>query len=297
MFLGMQFSGDSFFNLSPKVNEIIYIDLQHGIYDELYGTVNINLNYPKQWDYDTRFYAKFQNNLYAGNVDYAADIVSAVRIKRRESSKHKWLTLYQIPITCNDDFKFELFDHYVQNKHEYYYSIVPIMGNTEGNINQNNIMASFDDYYILDRNISYPIHFNVDISETINRPIEIVSTLGRKYPFVISNGLSEYKSGHMQFYLLPLKDCLINEDALYKYQEQFNEWIMNGEPKIIKGYDEKIYMVKISSNIEISYDNTLPMYSFDYTEIGNVLDNDSLYYNHFIDANPNLATTSHMFFR
>lgn len=297
MFLGMQFAGDTFFHLSPKINEITYIGLQNGEYDELYGTVNINLTHPKQWDYDTRFYAKFQNNLYAGNVDYASDIVSFIKIKRREATEHKWLTLYQFPIMSNEDFHFELFDQYVQNKHEYYYSLVPVMGSIEGNINQNNIVSSFDDYYILDKNVSYPIHFNVDISETINKASSIITTLGRKYPFIVSNGLAEYKSGNMQFYLLPLKDCMINEDALYAYQEKFNKWIINGEPKIIKGYDEKIYMIKITSNIDITYTDNLPQYSFEFTEVGNFLDQNDLYYNKFIDYNPNLTTTAHIFFR
>ena len=119
MFVGMECcgSGDAISYTPTFLNDITYISISNGIYDELFGTDNPNVEMnssSKKWDYDTRFYAKFQNNLVAGNVDYAASMVSSMRVKRRKNNEHQWFTMFDIPIETNDDFEFELVDRYAQ---------------------------------------------------------------------------------------------------------------------------------------------------------------------------------------
>ena len=160
MFVGFFTSGSikSISYTPTAINDITYLEIQNGIYDELFGSDNADLlidDSSKKWDFDTRFYAKFQNNLMAGNVDYVASMVSAVRIKRRKNNEHQWLTLFSIPITTNDDFNFELTDRYAQGGQDYYYAMIPVIDQVEGNINKNSIRSEFNNYFIKIENDSF----------------------------------------------------------------------------------------------------------------------------------------------
>ena len=297
MFMGRYYCGSSkAISATPtNIKDIIYISISNGIYDELFGSDNADVEMTdssKVWDYDTRFYAKFQGNLMAGNVDYAASIVSAIRIKRRKNDEHKWITMYDIPIKTNDDFIFELSDRYAQGSQDYYYAMVPVIEHVEGNINKNSITSKFNNYFILDRNISYPIIFNTSLNIDINKNIGVVNTIGRKYPFVISNGLSQYKTGTLKFSLAPMIGCQINIDNGYNYRTQFEDWILNGKPKILKDWTGQIYMMEITHSIPIDYSYyNLPSYQIQFAEIGNPLDEVDLYNNNFIDVVSTLSSS------
>ena len=295
MGLGCCGSGDSISTTPTLIQDIIYLSISNGVYDELFGSDNPDLKrdeISKVWDYDTRFYAKFQGNLMAGNVDYTADTVSSVRIKRRKNNEHTWFTMFEIPIETNDDFQFELTDRYAQGSQDYYYALIPVIENVEGNINKNSITSEFNNYFILDRNISYPIIFNTNLNIELNKNIGIVSTLGRKYPFVISNGLSQYKTGSLEFSLAQMVNCDIDIKNGYNYRTQFEEWITNGKPKILKDWTGQIYMIDITSSIPIDYTNyQFPAYQIQFTEIGDSLNENDMYYNGFTDIITTLSST------
>lgn len=297
MFVGVSCcgSGDAVSSTPSLINDITYISISNGVYDELFGSDNPDLamnDSSKQWDFDTRFYAKFQGNLMAGNVDYAASMVSSIRIKRRKNDEHQWFTMFDIPINTNDDFNFELVDRYAQGSQDYYYAMIPVIEHVEGNINKNSIRSEFNNYFILDKDISYQIIFNTSLNIELNKNIGIVNTLGRKYPFIISNGLSQYKTGTLDFALAPMVDCEVNVDDGYNYRTQFEEWIMNGKPKILKDWTGQIYMMDITSSIPIDYTYyQLPSYQIQFTEIGNPLDETDMYNNNFIDVISTLSSS------
>ena len=296
MFMGRYYCGstEAVSSTPTNIKDITYVSISNGIYDELFGTDNSNIEMSdtsKTWDFDTRFFAKFQGNLMAGNVDYAASIVSSVRIKRRKNDEHKWFTMFEIPIETNDDFEFELEDRYAQGSQEYYYAIVPVVEHVEGNINKNSIISEFNNYFVLDKDISYPIIFNTNLNIELNKNIGIVNTIGRKYPFVISNGMSQYKTGTLKFSLAQMIDCEINTNDGYNYRTQFEEWILNGKPKILKDWTGQIYMMEITSSIPIDYTyHDLPSYQIQFTEIGDPLDENDLYNNNFIDVISTLSS-------
>jgi hypothetical protein len=288
-------SGKAVSSTPTFMNDITYIEISNGIYDELFGSDNpdIEINdLSKKWDFDTRFYAKFKENLMAGNVDYAASMVSCIRIKRRKNNEHKWFTMCDIPIETNEDFDFELVDRYAQGSQDYYYAMIPVINHVEGNINKNEIRSEFNHYFILDKDISYPIIFNTNLSLELNKNIGVINTLGRKYPFVISNGMSQYKTGSLQFALAPVVNCEIETDDIYNYRTQFEEWLSNGKPKILKDWTGQIYMIDITSSvpIDLSY-YQLPSYQIQFTEVGDALDETSMYMNGFIDIISTLSTS------
>lgn len=295
MFLG-SFCGDDT-SLTPtciNIREVTSIKLTNGIYDDLFGSTNINLKQdkPLEWDFSTQFYAKFQDNLYAGNVDYASDVVSTMRIKRRKQGEHKWLVLHDVDIHVDEDFAFEYIDRYAQGDTEYDYSIVPVMGGIEGNINKNTILSDFNNYFILDKDITYPIIANASLAIQLNKESGVITTLGKKYPFVISNGMSQYVTGSFTFSLLQM-DCnrLDNVSSDYYYAKQFDDWITNGKPKILKDWTGQIYMINVTSSVPIDYSTRqLPSYEVQFTEIGSVFDQDDLYDNNFTDTNFSLSS-------
>lgn len=297
MFMGYFTCGSSeaISSTPTNIQDITYISISNGVYDELFGSDKADIEMSsssKIWDYDTRFYAKFQGNLLAGNVDYVASMVSAVRIKRRKNDDHKWFTLAEIPIKTNEDFIFEIRDRYAQGSQDYYYAMIPVIEQIEGNINKNSITSKFSNYFILDKDISYQIIFNTSLSVELNKNVSVVNTLGKKYPFVISNGISKYKTGTLQFSLAQIVDCDIgwnNGYNGYNYRTQFEEWIMNGQPKILKDWTGQIFMVKITSSIPIEYTHyDLPSYQIQFTEIGDSNSENDMYYNNFIDIVTNL---------
>lgn len=297
MFMGRYYCGskEAMSSTPTNIKDITYVSISNGIYDELFGSDNSNINMnesSKKWDYDTRFYAKFQDNLMAGNVDYAASMVSSIRIKRRKNDEHQWVTMHSIPIETNDDFEFEYIDRYAQGSQDYYYAMVPVIEHVEGNINKNSIRSEFNNYFILDKDISYPIIFNTSLNIDLNKNIGVINTLGRKYPFVISNGMSQYKTGTLQFSLAPIIDCEVDIDNGYNYRTQFEEWITNGKPKILKDWTGQIFMMEITNSIPIDYSYyQLPSYQIQFTEIGDPLDEKDLYYNDFINVLSTLSSS------
>ena len=297
MFVGRYYCGsaEALSSTPTNANIVTYIEISNGIYDELFGTDNSNIEMSdssKTWDFDTRFYSKFQGNLMSGNVDYAASVVSSIRIKRRKNDEHKWTTMFEIPISTNEDFEFELEDRYAQGSQDYYYAMIPVIEHVEGNVNKNSIRSEFSSYFILDKDISYPIIFNTSLNIELNRNVGIINTLGRKYPFIISNGLSQYKTGTLSFALAQMINCDIDTTNGYNYRTQFEEWITNGKPKILKDWTGQIFMMDITNSISIDYSHyDLPSYQIQFTEIGNPLDENDLYFNNFIDVISTLSSS------
>ena len=296
MFMGMRCcgSGSGISSTPILMDDITYIEISNGIYDELFGSDNSDIENEtsKKWDFDTRFYAKFQDNLMAGNVDYASSMVSSIRIKRRKNDEHQWMTMWDIPIQTNDDFEFELIDRYAQGSQGYYYAMIPVINHVEGNINKNEIKSEFNHYFILDKEVSYPIIFNTSLNIDLNKNIGVVNTIGRKYPFVIFNGQSQYKTGTLQFSLCPITNCEVTSNDIYNYRTQFEEWLFNGKPKILKDWTGQIYMIDITNNIpvDLSY-YQLPSYQVQFTEVGNPLDETDMYNNNFIDVISTLSSS------
>ena len=289
MLAGLHFSSNAICNTCVPNTSITNITLQSGIYDDIFCSDNPDKS-TKDWDYDTRFYARFQNNLFAGNVDYSASNVSMMRIKRRKNNEHEWIRIHEIPIEDNSDFDFELFDRYAQAYQDYYYALIPMINSVEGNMSTSQIFSEFDAYFITDKTISYPILFNTSLNLEIQRQTSTINTLGSKYPYVISNTTNNYKKGSIQFSLIPVIDCQLAPEEGYEYRQNFEKWITNGEPKILKDWTGQIFMIQVIDAIPIDYSFVkMPTYNMSFVEVGDALNEDDLYFNNFIDVNYNLG--------
>lgn len=293
MIIGLNCAGSSECLLTTPIliSQINKVEIINGCYDYLFGSNNYKTN-EAIWDFDTAFYAHFNNNLIAGNIDYLVDSVSSIKIKRRQALEHKWFTICEIPIGKKDDFLFEVFDKFCRSNQDYDYAFVPVINHVEGNMSINSIRSQFRHYFIVDRDTCYPIIFNTDLKLQLNQQTSIINTLGSKYPFIISNSNSQYKTGSLSFGLAHMVNCEIDVDNGREYREQFEQWIMNGKPKIIKDWTGYVYMVQITDNIPI--DNScwqLPTYEIQFVEIGNPLDETDMYNNGLIDTISTLSTS------
>ena len=104
--------------------------------------------------------------------------------------------------------------------------------------------------------------------------------------------MSQYKTGSLQFALCPVINCELDSDDIYNYRTQFEEWLSNGKPKILKDWTGQIYMIDITSSIPIDlayYE--LPSYQIQFTEVGDPLDETDMYHNGMIDVISTLASS------
>jgi len=293
LFCGKNFS----FSLTPtNVSNINYIRLSAGIFDSLFVSKNSNIEYDeskRQWDFDTKIFAHFRNNLFGGNVDYTSDIVSAIRVKRRKKGIYKWDTIYEIPIKTNEDFKFERFDRTVRSKTDYQYSLVPVINNIEGNLNTNEIKTDFEGFYFIEKETVIRAILNAAISST-NRNFSgnIIETKGREKPFFITNSKLNYESGTIQATFID--QDLNNEwdiENAWKYRQQVDDFLSNGKPKILKCDDGRMWLVAIVpnsvKNVVSHHDNVIT--TINWVEIGDAENVADLIDNGFLDLDPRLV--------
>lgn len=265
--------------------------VKNGIFDRLFltrSTADQIEDFPG-WDYDTILDAKFNGDLVAGNISYVISQISAIRVKRKRADSFDWLTLFEIPISSTEDLYFERYDRYAANGIKYEYALVPVIGTQEGYVNKNDITPLFDGCFIYEKENGYVTDLNISKGTiTRNKKTNVVTTLSGKYPFVISNGESDYDSGTFTMMFLPKDgDKEYTTAGAYQYREEIKNFLNNGKPKILKLTDGRIWMVMVVGSIEEdnssveNYVNT----SFGWVEIGNPESSSDLYNNNFIDVN------------
>lgn len=76
-------------SLTPTgVENINYVELKKGIYDDLYISKSANFELvnkqPEEWDFDTVLWAKFNGNTSAGNVDWTLKTTSHIILKKQD---------------------------------------------------------------------------------------------------------------------------------------------------------------------------------------------------------------------
>lgn len=297
MLLSGMFCGDNHsFDFTPTdVANINNLRIHNGIYDEVFATKDTTKDYSEEvkvWDFDTLLYSLFKNNLFGGNVEFAASTVSAIRIKRRKKGDFNWDTIVEIPVKTNADFQFERFDRYARGNTEYEYSLVPMLDNVEGNLNTNSIKSEFEGFYFIDKDTIFQAILNTQLSTTRNHNSTTISTLGRKYPFHVSNGKSNYTTGQLQASFVDVGlDCTLDLENGWKYREAVDDFLTNGKPKILKNGEGKMWMVAIVDSVPQDLSNfyLMPVHTVSWAEIGNVDDVGDMYDNGFINVDTRLV--------
>lgn len=294
IFLGYAFAGGTYsLDHTPVAqNDITTISIQSGIYDCLYATV-ADLSYstdtPADWDFNTRLYAKFNGNLFGGNIEFAASEISSLRLKRRKYGISEWTTIYEQTINSSPDLSILYYDRTARANIKYEYTIVPVIGQVEGAFFASEITTSYQGLFITDGETTFGTELDVIINEKRSNPRSIVTTINRKYPYVISNGSNNYSSGTISAQWLEYDSETDDWDVEHGYEflSDFKDFLNNNSPKLIKFQDGRMWLAEISStDVSDSEDDAhLQVHtSFDFTEIGDCDSGSDLYDNGIIDA-------------
>lgn len=280
-----------------NLTNIIKVRIQNIIVDGLYITKDVDTSKDdlfippvKDWNFDTILNAPFNGNLLGGNVDFTADDIQCIRIKRAEIDSYKWLTLFEIPINTNDDLTFVRTDSTARGGQEFKYAFVPVWNNNiEGNYNVNTVVSMFEGIWLLDKNTSVNAILNLEVSSTRNIITSTITPLGRKYPYVNQYGITNYTSGKFDVtfinYSTITKEWEV--DSAVKYRELVDDFLTNGCPKIIKHDDGRIWLACISDSISKneSQHEQMPIQSISFVEVGQYDSSTDLYNANIIDVN------------
>ena len=284
-----------------NIDNIDYIELTNGVYDDLYITKNvdfeINDEIKKEWDFDTVLYAQFNDNTNAGNVDWNVETVSHLALKVREADSFIWKTIFVKEINTVDDFSINFPDYFISSGQQCEYAIVPVTYGTEGNYSISQITPIFSKMFLIEGNTVWSTDITDGFCDTTrNIPSANVELLNSKYPIFVRNTIANYDTGSCIGSFVPFIDaesCLLSYDKQYdyqriKYQREFMDFICDGIPKILKLPDGRSWIIQVTPNptdtADAIYNNR--KISFSWVEVGDINSEEDLYYLGLSDVSP-----------
>ena len=293
-FCGQTFYRDNKSSQSALVNitNLNSITLDNGIYDDLFVTKNYNMvitNSNKEWNFDTVLHAMFKDSLLAGNIEFALNTITSIRIKQREKGKFDWITIYDIPIDSIEDLDFVRTYKYCKGNTDYEFAVLPVLNNTiEGNMSVVECESKFTGAYLMERDASIQMAINFESTQQRNHSSTTIQTLGRTKPFYITNGMSNYESGSINVVFIQFDNCEPNTKTGAKYRKEIYDMLTNKKPKILKFDDGRTYIIGITEAISQTSDIDIPVSTINWTEIADIDSEEDLYENDFLDWGENL---------
>ena len=272
------------YNSSNNYNSV---RLNNAVFDNLIITSKItenkeDLNKDFVWDSDSIIYCEFDNTLNCGAIDVTNS--SGFKIKRRDNIKTKWLQIGYIStssMTLNGNYISGTFiDRMCRSNTEYVYRICPVVNGVEAEpIETKNIFSYFDFISVSDKDTTYYSDLESDVSnEKQNGITSIITTLGSKYPYAFTQAALNYITATAKGLFVQHKGtCDYDFKNAWKYRKQFREWLKDGNAKVIKHWDGRIWICSIGDVSDGDSDHhDLNITSFDFTEIADPEDYDSL---------------------
>lgn len=291
LFLGRTFFRDNkCAQINPvNVNNISHIRLSGGIYDDLFITKDIYTDLdkiPLEWDFSTILHAAFRNDLLAGNLGFAIDTISSIRIKLREKGKFEWTTIYDIPISSIEDLSFIRNYPYCKGNTTYEFAMIPVLNETiEGNLNIIECTSDFDGVYLVDSQAALHMFLNFESTQQRNQNATVVNTLGRAKPFYITNGISNYDSGQINVTFIQMNDnCEFDIKNGAFYRKNIDNYLTDKRPKILKYKDGRMWIIGITDVISQSSDLFAPVHTISWNEIADCDNPYDMYLNGFLDT-------------
>lgn len=285
--------------LTPtNIENINYVELKNGIYDELYITKAVDFEltnkFPNEWDFDTILWAKFNGTTNAGNVDWNTENTSHIILKSRTEGNFQWKTIVVKEINSIDDFVINYPDYFIASGQPVEYAIVPVLYGLEGNYATTNVISKFTKMFLVEGNIVWGTEITDGYCDTTrNIPSSIVELLNSKYPIFIRNTIANYDTGNCKGAFVPLDEesCEFAYDSEHdykriKYQRAFMDFISDSIPKILKLPDGRLWLVQVTPH---PTDTANQAYndreiSWSWVEVGSVDSEEDLYYLGFLDV-------------
>ena len=272
------------------IDNINYVELKNGIYDDLYITRNTEFEMtdqvPQQWDFDTVLWAKFNGNTHAGNIDWDLETTSHIILKSRVEGQFRWKTLVVKEINTLDDFVINYPDYFIASGQPVEYAVVNILYGAEGTYAVTSVISKFTKTFLIEDETVWGTEITDGFCDTTrNIPSSVVPLLNRKYPMFVRNSMANYDTGTLNSSFVPIEDC----EPLYgieydywrtKYQKQFMDFVCDGVPKCLKLPDGRLWIIQVTSNptdtANQTYNNREII--FPWVEIGDVNSEEDLYY-------------------
>jgi len=224
----------------------------------------------------------------ASDIDLQTDGITSVKIRRTQLGSDNWITIANIPVNEITSNSFIHYDITVRSNTDYQYILVPIQNGNNGNSTTPiNVRAKFRGVFIIDKTGAFNTEIELAIPKQQNKPTSIVETIKSKYPFFISNGVSNYRSGTVDGIFVPIDidNCIIDFKNSWKNRERFNAFLYNNLPKLLKYESGEMWLIAVSSNTITEIEQGHPykvLTSFEWTEIDNCDSEDSLRKNNLI---------------
>lgn len=289
VFLGTSFIGGAYTAQPTPTNaeNMTYVTLHGGWYSDLYGTAETDspqgINIPDTWDWDTIMRADYsRNKTAAGNIDWLAENVSAVVVKRRVQGTYKWYTVASHPIEVEEDFIFAGVDKFAKSNTTYEYALVPYDNdNNPGVYGIQSVDSEFDKIFVMDKEKTYgTFHTTGNVDTTRNIAGTHNSPLNSRYPVFFHSGKMNFDSGSVdgKFYDLD-EGCQIIEDRGYFYKTGLMDFLTDGNPKILKHPDGRIWLSQVEPSPTDSGDETYKFRNivFQWIEVGEHDNNKDMY--------------------
>lgn len=285
--------------LTPTgVENIDYVELKNGIYDDLYITKDtdfeLSYDYEMRWDFNTILWAKFNNTTDAGNVDWNLETTSHIILKSRTEGNFEWKTIVVKEVHSIEDFVINYHDYFVASGQPVEYAIVPVLNACEGIYAITNTVSKFAKMFLIEGNIVWGTEITDGFCDTTrNIPSSNVELLHRKYPIFVRNSLANYDTGNCKGSFVPLDEdsCEFAYDSeqdywRIKYQREFMDYIADGIPKILKLPDGRLWLIQVTPN---PTDTANQQYNdrehtWSWVEVGDVDSEEDLYYLGFSDV-------------
>ena len=277
--------------LTPTASNISVdtIKISNGIFDHMniLNLLNIASNVfdtdkPSGWTSSTLLNATFNDTLNGGSIGEFVGFIDHLEIQRKEYDSDDWITLqkiYKNQDTEEIEVPFTFIDTYTKNNTRYKYQVLPIdLNGNAGTALQSEILSYFNDAYIADASHIYKIthEYSIDNKQT-NNVSAIYTPYGSQYPFIAFNAETKYDNATITAVLIsPTSNSrtssYLDRKAQIELVEEFNNWLTNGRPKILKDFNGLFKIVVVTNPIPNSYykelGNGLASTTFNVVEVG-----------------------------
>ena len=241
-----------------NISSVNNTTIKNATYDHFNITKNTNTIYSTTtptWDYNTELDCTFDNTISGGNINITLSQITSIKVKRRELGTYDWVTIKEVDIATYSDLTFITKDYFAPNGLEAEYAIVPVLNGVDGDYITNSITTQYNGTFISDGETSFNLYFNTSYStlESSNET-DIKLPIGATYPIVISNSSLNYMSGSLQTNIMGanfLTTRTIDRGEIISQTKDFVAFLKNGKAKILKDWNNNIYLVYIVGNVSV----------------------------------------------
>lgn len=225
---------------------------------------------------------------------YSSDI-KKILVKRKDIDDvtGTWLTLFSIDIHQASDMNFTVIDFYNQYGKTYQYALVPMIIQTQSGVTveieggytvSDKVLSIFDDVFIVDNTGSQKLKAGVGYNDvTTNQSVGVIVPIGGKYPIIVTNSHVQYHTGSLFAYILPENYYTVyqlNRKDMVSRRIAIENFLTNKSPKILKDWNGNIWLIMITDNVSVSFNNEWGMglgtFSASWTEIGDANNQEDL---------------------